>query len=81
MALIAVWGYIAIRQSAQLKAEKTDKNEVPKLFEVMLNKFGREELQRMLVEAKMTIYRKNTNEVFQKDIDKMFKDPTEVDKI
>ncbi len=82
LAVVAFWGYIEIMSRAEQKAEKTVQQEVPRLFNEMLDKFGKEELQRMLLDAKMTKpLQKNAEEIFQEGSGRMHKDPLELEGI
>lgn len=80
LALAAFWGYIEITTRAEQKAEATVQGAVPKLFNELLDKFGREELNRLLDERMKKSSQKNTDDVLQEGIERMFKDPMDVDK-
>lgn len=81
LAVAAFWGYIEIKTRAEEKAEKTVKEEVPKLFIEMLNKHSKEELEKMIIETKMTkpVQQKYGDELFQEGNNRMFKDPLEME--
>ena len=82
LAVAAFWGYIEIMSRAELRAENTVKETVPKLFSEMLDKFGKQELERMLLETKMTKpLQRNTDETFYEGIKKLQKDPFEMEEI
>lgn len=79
LAVIGFWGYFAIKSSAESKAEATVREEVPKLFDEVLKKYGREELQRLILETKMELAEeKNSSDVFQEGIERIFDDSLEM---
>lgn len=79
LAVVGFWGYFAIKSSAESKAEVTVREEVPKLFEEVLKKYGREELQRMILETKMELAEaKNSSDVFQEGVERIFNDSLEM---
>jgi hypothetical protein len=81
LTIIGVWGYVEIRKFAEKKTTEMINTIAPQLFTEMIEKFGREELQRMLVEIKMAqTVQEKTSGVFQEGIERLLKDPTEMER-
>lgn len=79
MAIVALWGYFTIKEGAENMAERTVKEAVPKLFNEMLEKFGKETVQQWVFEKNMeTPQQKKSNEVFIENVEEMFRDPEEI---
>lgn len=80
LAVAAFWGYIEIMSRSEQKAEETVNEVVPRLFKEMLEKFGKEELQRMLLEINMTNpIQENLGNVLSEGLESLIKDPLDME--
>ncbi len=79
IAFAAIWGYITIKEGAEQTAEKAVKDALPNLFQEMIDKYGPEQISKMVFQENMKkSQHKDMNEEFNESIEAMKKDPMEV---